>query len=134
MTSEAVSPTHFKLLLALKAIGPYLREPESQEGMYFFDCLSVCVDDKQPPEEREFWGWWMELESIITDDKVTGFVAKFQVGLYDLDGKWQVKALPEKAKPEVIRTQEEFLKKLSKMLDERFALGFTLHEESEEFV
>ncbi len=132
MANKAVSPTHFKLLLAFKAIGPYLREPESQEGMYLFDCLSVCVDDKQPPEEREFWGWWMELESTVKDDQITGFVAKFQAGLYDLDGKWQAKELPQKAKSEVIRTQEVFLNKLAKMLDERFTLGFTLHQESEE--
>ncbi len=133
MADKAVSPTHFKLLLALKAVGPYLRELESKESMYLFDCLSVCVDDKQPPEEREFWGWWMELESVIADNKITNFVAKFQVGLYDREGKWQVKELPEKAKPEVVRTQQEFLNKLSKMLDERFSLGFEQHEESEEF-
>lgn len=134
MTNKVVSPTHFRLLTALRAIGPYLREPESKEGTYLFDCLSVCVDDKKSPEEREFWGWWMELDSTMTDKVVDSFVAKFQVGMYDKEGNWVAVKVPKKFKQEVARTQEEFLKKLTKVLEERFALEFTLHDESEEFV
>ncbi len=59
MSETTQGPTHFRLMSKLKAIGPYLREPQSQEGRYYFDCLSVCVDDKKSPEKREFWagGW-----------------------------------------------------------------------------
>ena len=134
MANKVVSPTHFRLITALRAIGPYLRESESQDGKYLFDCLSVCVDDKKSPELREFWGWWMELDSSREEDVVNGFVAKFQVGKYDTEGNWQTVSVPKKFKVEVARTQEEFLKKLSKVLEERFALEFTLHDESEEFV
>jgi sigma factor-binding protein Crl len=134
MANTVVSPTHFRLLTALRAIGPYLRESESEEGNYLFDCLSVCVDDKKSPEEREFWGWWMVLDSTVNEKIVESFVAKFKVGMYDKEGQWVTKKLPKKVKPEVARTQEEFLKKLSKVLEERFALEFTIHEESEEFV
>ncbi|EGV2674026.1 Crl family RNA polymerase assembly factor, partial [Vibrio parahaemolyticus] len=54
MSETTQGPTHFRLMSKLKAIGPYLREPQSQEGRYYFDCLSVCVDDKKSPEKREF--------------------------------------------------------------------------------
>ncbi|MDV7104996.1 sigma factor-binding protein Crl [Vibrio sp. TH_r3] len=134
MVNKVVSPTHFRLLTALRAIGPYLRESESTENSYLFDCLSVCVDDKQSPEMREFWGWWMELDTSKVDDAVDGFIAKFKMGMYDTDGNWQTVELPESAIPEVTRTQQEFLKKLHKVLEERFDLSFILHEQSVEFI
>ncbi|MFA0544508.1 sigma factor-binding protein Crl, partial [Vibrio sp. 10N.222.52.B7] len=68
-------------LNVLKAIGPYLREPQSEDGHYIFDCLSVCVNDKKSPEEREFWGWWLEL-----DKSEEGFSAKYNTGKYNIDG------------------------------------------------
>lgn len=128
MTEVAASPTHFRLLSALRAIGPYLRESDSKEGNYLFDCLSVCVDDKKSPEEREFWGWWMELEKTRE-----GFVANFFTGIYNQDGNWQDVPVPEKEIKEVTRTQDEFVKKLSKVLKEKFSLSFELHQESEQF-
>lgn len=131
MANKVVSPTHFRLISVLRAIGPYLRESESIEGKYLFDCLSVCVDDKKSPEEREFYGWWMELESLNQGDEVTGFTAKFQIGLYDIEGNWQAVDIPKKSQQEVARTQEEFLSKLTKALQERFELSFDLHKESE---
>ncbi len=81
MSETTQGPTHFRLMSKLKAIGPYLREPQSQEGHYYFDCLSVCVDDKKSPEKREFWGWWMDLESIEG-----GFTAKYHIGKYNKEG------------------------------------------------
>lgn len=59
MSEPTKSPTHYRLLSTLRAIGPYLRESQSTDGMYIFDCLSVCVNDKKSPEQREFWGWWL---------------------------------------------------------------------------
>ncbi|MDG3087313.1 sigma factor-binding protein Crl [Vibrio hannami] len=129
MTEVAASPTHYRLLSALKAIGPYLREPDSSEDSYLFDCLSACVDDKKSPEEREFWGWWMEL--TVTDSR---YIACFKTGIYNLEGVWEKTDIPANASAEVTRTQQEFVKKLTAALKDRFDLGFELHPESEEFV
>lgn len=69
MSEVTNNPTHNRLLTKLRAMGPYLRDPQSKEGHYYFDCLSVCVDDRKSPELREFWGWWMVLESVEGDSR-----------------------------------------------------------------
>lgn len=117
------------MLNVLKAIGPYLREPQSEEGHYIFDCLSVCVNDKKSPEEREFWGWWLEL-----DKSEEGFSAKYNTGKYNIDGNWDPLPLPKKAIAEVSRTQEAFHQKLVDELQKKFEIGVQLDEESVEFV
>jgi len=129
MSEVAKNPTHYRLLSALKAVGPYLREPQSEEGHYLFDCLSVCVNDKKSPEEREFWGWWLEL-----DKSEDGFSAKYNVGKYNLAGDWDSQSLPKKAVEEVNRTQEAFHQKLVDVLSSQFELNVTLDKESVEFV
>ncbi|MGF1752851.1 sigma factor-binding protein Crl [Vibrio makurazakiensis] len=129
MSEVAKKPTHYRLLSALKAIGPYLREPQSEEGHYIFDCLSVCVNDKKSPEEREFWGWWLEL-----DKSEEGFSAKYNIGKYNLAGDWDSQTLPKKAVEEINRTQEAFHQKLVDLLSTQFEIDVTLDEESVEFV
>jgi len=129
MSDVIKHPTHYRLLSALKAIGPYLREAQSSEGNYLFDCLSSCVNDKKSPEEREFWGWWLELEKIEG-----GFAAKYYIGRYNLAGDWEAHNIPKKAVSEVNRTQEDFHKKLVDTLSSSFNLTVRMHEESVEFV
>ncbi|EMC0409655.1 sigma factor-binding protein Crl [Vibrio fluvialis] len=129
MSEVTKSPTHYRLLSAMKAIGPYLREGQCKEWFYLFDCLAFCVNDKKSPEKREFWGWWMELSPTSE-----GFEAKYHIGRYNLAGEWDTDKLPEHALPEVNRTQEEFHKKLEKTLKERFALSLSFHDQSIEFV
>lgn len=128
MSDVAKTPTHHRLLSVLKAIGPYLREGQCQEGVYLFDCLAVCINDKKSPEKREFWGWWMELTE--TD---SGFEANYQLGRYNVAGNWEVSSLPEQAMSDVVRTQQEFHQKLGQTLQERFLLTLSLHQQSVEF-
>lgn len=127
MSEVTASPTHYRLLSTLKAIGPYLREPLSEEGHYLFDCLSVCVSDKKSPEEREFWGWWMDL-----DKQESGFIANYSFGLYNAEGNWVGKAVPASAQEEVQRTLDNFDAKLRDVLQSKFELGVELHKESVE--
>ncbi|KOO14602.1 XRE family transcriptional regulator [Vibrio xuii] len=129
MSEQTKSPTHYRLLTTLRAIGPYLRESQSSEGSYLFDCLSVCVNDKKSPEQREFWGWWLELEK-----NGEAFEARYRSGLYDVTGEWQDKALPKKAIQDVTRTQEVFHQKLLETLEKEFEISLAIHKESVEFV
>ncbi|TMX31961.1 sigma factor-binding protein Crl [Vibrio sp. Hep-1b-8] len=129
MSEPTKSPTHYRLLSTLRAIGPYLRESQSTDGMYIFDCLSVCVNDKKSPEQREFWGWWLELEK--NGDL---FEARYRTGLYDVAGEWKEKALPKKTVEDVTRTQEAFHQKLIETLGKEFEIPVAMHKESVEFV
>ncbi|NVD07337.1 sigma factor-binding protein Crl [Vibrio sp. JPW-9-11-11] len=129
MSEQIKNPTHYRLLSTLRAIGPYLRESQSNEGYYLFDCLSVCVNDKKSPEQREFWGWWLELVA-----SKEGFEARYRSGLYDITGEWQGKALPKKSLADVTRTQEAFHQKLVDTLQKEFEIAVVMHKESVEFV
>ena len=129
MAEDTKLPTHYRILSTLKAVGPYLRENQCSEGNYLFDCLSVCVNDKKSPEEREFWGWWLELEQFEQT-----FKAKYFTGRYNLAGNWDVVAIPKKAIAEVNRTQDDFHAKLIKTLEDKFDMTVELHKESVEFV
>ncbi|KII80380.1 sigma factor-binding protein Crl [Vibrio renipiscarius] len=129
MSKVTKIPTHFRLLTSLRAIGPYLRESQSREGFYLFDCLGVCVDDKKSPEEREFWGWWLELEMQGQE-----FAARYRVGKYDKLGEWVNDPLPKEAVAEVNRIQNNFHQKLVEVLEKEFGVLVTLHDKSVEFV
>ncbi|EGA70009.1 DNA-binding transcriptional regulator Crl [Vibrio sinaloensis DSM 21326] len=129
MSDTTKTPTHYRLLSVLRAIGPYLRESQSEEGAYLFDCLSVCVDDKKSPEQREFWGWWLELKQ-----EGDAYQARYRIGLYDISGEWQDKKIPKKAVEDVNRTQEAFHLKLVETLQSEFGIPIQMHQESVEFV
>lgn len=129
MSEPAQSPTHYKLIAKLRAIGPYLREPQCHDGTYLFDCLSVCVDDKKSPEQREFWGWWLELEK-----QGEQFEARYRAGIYDDKGEWQNKPIPKKSLADVNKTQTVFHQKLTETLETEFGLSVVIHKESAEFV
>ncbi|MFB9217562.1 sigma factor-binding protein Crl [Vibrio sinaloensis] len=129
MSDTTKTPTHYRLLSVLRAIGPYLRESQSEEGAYLFDCLSVCVDDKKSPEQREFWGWWLELKQ-----EGDAYQARYRIGLYDISGEWQDKKIPKKAVEDVNRTQEAFHLKLVETLQSEFGIQIQMHQESVEFV
>ncbi|GHZ53133.1 transcriptional regulator Crl family protein [Vibrio cholerae] len=128
MSEMTKTPTHYRLLSTLKAMGPYLREGQCSERFYLFDCLASCVNDKKSPEKREFWGWWMELTQ--NEQEMSAF---YHIGRYTLAGDWVAEAIPESAQAEVNHTQAEFHKKLVKTLRERFEISVTVSTESAPF-
>jgi sigma factor-binding protein Crl len=129
MSETAKTPTHYRLIAAFKAIGPYLRETLSKDGSYHFDCLSVCVDDTKSPEDREFWGWWLDL--ALVDGQ---FEATYQIGCYNQIGEWILESAPKSAINEINRTQEVFHQKLKATLNDKFELVVSIHDDSVEFV
>ncbi|MDA0146822.1 sigma factor-binding protein Crl [Vibrio sp. LaRot3] len=129
MSKVTKIPTHFRLITSLRAIGPYLRESQSKDGFYLFDCLGVCVDDKKSPEEREFWGWWLELELVEHQ-----FAARYRVGKYDKSGQWVDESIPKEAIAEVNRIQIGFHEKLVEMLSKDYEMTVSMHDKSVEFV
>ncbi|WP_194437499.1 sigma factor-binding protein Crl [Vibrio fluminensis] len=129
MSKVTKIPTHFRLITSLRALGPYLRESQSKEGFYLFDCLGVCVNDKKSPEEREFWGWWLELEQ-----QDNHFAARYRIGKYNKLGEWVEESLPKSAVADVNRIQNSFHQSLLEMLKNEYEIEVTLHKESVEFV
>lgn len=124
MPHDVKKPTYHRLMSAFKAVGPYLREEKSESGLFFFDCLSVCVNDQKAPEKREFWGWW----AVITEVDESTYRASYYYGRYDVEGHWIEESLTSSNKEEVERTREVFHQKLSAMLNKNFSLNLEQHE------
>lgn len=125
MSEEKKEATHNRLMAAFKMLGPYLREEQCVNGCYFFDCLAVCINEKKEPEQREFWGWWMELQLDAEAIK-----AQYQVGRFDLSPHWVIEEPKNTAIDEIVRTQSVFHERLSDMLKTRFGLEISSVEKS----
>jgi sigma factor-binding protein Crl len=95
--------THLRLLRKFAALGPYVREAQCHEGNYRFDCFAVCVSAKPAPEQREFWGWWLELEQ-----QDHHFRYHYQFGCYNRHGLWVSKPTPKKHQAELAHSLRHF--------------------------
>ncbi|WP_432453729.1 MULTISPECIES: sigma factor-binding protein Crl [unclassified Agarivorans] len=109
---EVTWPSHGKLSSTFTAMGPYYRKEHSVKEQYFFDCLASCVSAKPAAEEREFFGWWLELRLVDS-----GFEYHYWYGLYDKQGEWQEMSIPQKNLQEVQQSLDVFYQKLVTQLD-----------------
>ncbi len=115
--------THGRLISRFARLGPYLRQNQSSEDSYFFDCLSVCVDAEKAPDKREFWGWWLELSTTKN-----GFEYIYAFGKYDKQGKWTKDAVPKDATSEVKKSLDTFYTKLTQFLKDETELHISPNE------
>lgn len=103
-----------RLMKRFVTLGPYLREEKCNENRFFFDCLAICVNVKLAPEEREFWGWWLELEA-----RDNFFAYDYHFGLFNKEGDWQPAAMTAKNNHQKLEeTWHGFYGRLENMLTE----------------
>lgn len=112
-----------KRIRILNALGPYLREHNCQPTSFYFDCFSVCIDTEIEPAQREFHGWWLEMELVGET-----FEYHYQFGMYNKSGAWVAEPIPKSYQHDVTRSLNQFYEKLSVCLTEQ--LKFNLKPSS----
>ena len=105
-------PSNGRLFKLFTDLGPYFRKQQSTELLFFFDCLEICIDPEKAPEEREFYGWWLELGK-----NENGFNYKRFDGRYNLAGDWVVENICPQDQQQLDRSFELFLKRLETLID-----------------
>lgn len=101
-----------QLIKKFIGLGPYIRESQCGSDSFFFDCLAVCVNAKPAPEKREFWGWWLTLDT--QDEQL---IYTYQLGLFNKEGQWQVAPFSGKDTDEKVqKTLHDFHSRLKELL------------------
>ena len=115
-------PSSGRLCKLFTDLGPYFRKQQSTEQLFFFDCLEICIDPEKEPGEREFYGWWLELEK-----SENGFNYKRFNGHYNLAGNWIVENICAQDQQQLDMSFELFLKRLETLID--IETGLKLEEQ-----
>ncbi|MCP4325655.1 MAG: sigma factor-binding protein Crl [Psychromonas sp.] len=113
MTSALpLTPSRGRLFKIFTDLGPYFRKLQSTDSSFFFDCLEVCVDANEEPEEREFYGWWL----VVTRNE-DGFDYERYDGLYNLAGDWVVHKIKNKDQKQLDDSFDLFIERLKELID-----------------
>lgn len=105
-------PSRGRLFKLFTDLGPYFRKQFSTESLFFFDCLEVCVDPEKEPQEREFYGWWINLKK---DD--SAFIYERFDGIYNTEGEWVVESLNKENKAQTDKSFKLFVDRLASLID-----------------
>lgn len=106
------APSRGRLFKLFTDIGPYFRKIQSTENTFFFDCLEICVDDKEEPEDRVFLGWWL----VLTRNDATYTYERFN-GLYDNEGNWVATNITAPEMKQLDLSFDVFTTKLNTLID-----------------
>lgn len=105
-------PSRGRLFKLFTDIGPYFRKLQSNEKTFTFDCLEICVDAEEEPENRIFLGWCLSMTR--TEDTFT--YERFN-GLYDIEGNWVKNKINKKEMQQLDASFEVFIEKLKTLVD-----------------
>ena len=104
-------PSRGRLFKLFTDLGPYFRKQYSTESLFFFDCLEICIDAEKEPEQREFYGWWINLRK---NDSAFNY-ERFD-GMYNIEGEWKVARLSKENKKQTDKSFKLFIDRLEALI------------------
>jgi len=112
-------PSRGRLFKLFTDLGPYFRKLQSTESSFFFDCLEICINSEDEPEQREFYGWWL----VVTREENIFYFQRFD-GIYNLAGDWVTANLCKQDLQQLDHSFELFVKRLETLINAETGLRF----------